>query len=127
MYTSCMILETRNAKYPLRTISMFTLKLGVKYPLLNMSVEMLLEGVFPLKWAYAFGVRELLVAYANKTDRISEYHWVRILDNLNIIILNQEEGPTFVLRLLNILSVIKHCLEKPRFFPHRFHSTSAFS
>ena len=56
MYTSCMVLETRNTKYPLRTISMFTLKLHVKRPLLYMSIEMLLEGVFPLKWVHAFCV-----------------------------------------------------------------------
>jgi hypothetical protein len=51
-----MVLETRHAKYPFRTISMFTLKLRVRYPRLNMSVEMLLEGIFPLKRTHGFTV-----------------------------------------------------------------------
>ena len=98
-------------------MNMFTFKWFTKQPLLYMSIEMLLESVFSLKWTHAFSVWELFVVYANKTDRVHEYHWKWILDNLDIIILNREEGPAFVLSLLNILGVIKRCLEKPRFFP----------
>jgi hypothetical protein len=71
-----MILETRKPLYLLRTISMFTLERFVKHSVFYMSVEMLLEGVFSLKWAHTFGIRELLVAYANKTNQFCEYHWI---------------------------------------------------
>ena len=95
---------------------MFTLKWCAKHSLLYMSVEILLESIFLLKWAHALSIRELLIAYANKTDRIYEYHQVWILGNLDIVILNREEGPSFVLRFLNILDIVKCCLEKSQYF-----------
>ena len=56
MYT---VLEMHDAMYPLRTTGIFVLKRCAKHPLLYMSVVMLLESVFLLKWVHAFSIREL--------------------------------------------------------------------